>query len=119
MVSQNTSIQDRIKIVRKKLDIKQFDFAARLGLTQTSMSMIEAEKTNLTDKNIKLICATFNVDENWLRTGNGEMFGSASPYEKELMDIFYRLTTDTQELLLDIAYAMLKRQGKSGKDKEF
>jgi len=81
-----------------------------MGLTQTHLSMIELEKSTLTEKNIKLICATFAVNEDWLRTGKGEMFGSASPYEKELLDVFEKLTEDTQEFILDMARNLLKRQ---------
>jgi hypothetical protein len=39
---------------------------------------LRGRKSPLTDKNIKLICATFAIDEDWLRTGKGEMFGAQS-----------------------------------------
>ncbi|MDR3170393.1 MAG: helix-turn-helix domain-containing protein [Treponema sp.] len=107
------TILDRIRAIRKTLGINQSEFAKRIGLTQTSMSMIEIGKSNLTDKNIKMICTTFNVQEKWLRNGSGEMFGSPSPYEKELVDILGQLTDDTQEFLLDMARNLLKRQEKS------
>ncbi|GBU27904.1 hypothetical protein R84B8_01447 [Treponema sp. R8-4-B8] len=74
--------------------------------------MIEAKKAPLTDKNIKLICATFATDVNWLRTGKGEMFGVQSPYEKELLETFSKLTADTQEFILEMAKSLLKRQKK-------
>ena len=104
------NIIDRIRLVRKTLGLNQVEFARRMGLTQTHLSMIELEKSTLTEKNIKLICATFAVNEDWLRTGKGEMFGSASPYEKELLDVFEKLTEDTQEFILDMARNLLKRQ---------
>jgi transcriptional regulator with XRE-family HTH domain len=106
------TILDRIRLVRQKLGLKQGDFASRIGLTQTSMSMIEAGKSPLTEKNIKLICATFAVDEEWLRTGKGEMFGPASPYEKELLAVFSKLAPETQDFILEMAQNLLKRQGK-------
>jgi transcriptional regulator with XRE-family HTH domain len=93
------------------LGLKQGEFAIRLGLTQNAMSMIELGKTTLTEKNIKLICATFGVEETWLRTGKGEMFGTVSPHEKELLTIFNRLEPDTQEIILDLARNLLKKQG--------
>ena len=111
------NILDRIRLVRKTLGLKQGDFASRLGLTQTALSMIELGKTALTDKNIKLICATFAVDEQWLRNGTGEMFGPASPYEKELLAVFGKLTADTQEFILEMAQNLLKRQEKRKKPK--
>ena len=72
--------------------------------------MIELGRTALTEKNIKLICATFAVDENWLRTGQGEMFGPSSPYEKELLEVFGKLSADGQEFILEMAQNLLKRQ---------
>jgi len=104
------NILDRIRMIRKKLNLKQGEFAARIGITQNALSMIELEKVSLTEKNIKLICATFAVDETWLRTGNGEMFGHSSPYEKELLEIFGKLTAETQEFIIDMARNLLKRQ---------
>jgi transcriptional regulator with XRE-family HTH domain len=109
-------IIDRIRLVRKTLGLNQIEFARRIGLTQTSMSMIEIEKSALTEKNIKLICTTFAVDETWLRTGKGEMFGAASPYEKELLEVFGKLTDDTQGFILDMARNLLKRQGKKSQN---
>jgi transcriptional regulator with XRE-family HTH domain len=106
------TILDRIRLVRKEMGLKQGEFAERIGLTQTSMSMIEAGKSALTEKNIKLICATFDVNENWLRTGKGEIFGSVSPYEKELLAVFCKLTPDTQEFILEMTQSLLKRQKK-------
>jgi transcriptional regulator with XRE-family HTH domain len=104
------TILDRIRLIRKELGLNQNDFARKIGLTQTSMSMIEAGKAALTQKNIKLICVTFGVSEDWLRTGQGKMFGSASLYEKELLEIFGKLTADTQEFILEMAQNLLKRQ---------
>jgi len=106
------NILDRIRQVRKALGLRQGEFAKRIGLTQTALSMIELEKVALTEKNIKLICATFAINEAWLRTGKGEMFGAASPYEKELLDVFGKLTEDTQGFILDMARNLLKRQEK-------
>ena len=106
-------ILDRIRLVRKTLGLKQGVFAQRIGLTQTALSMIELGKNPLTEKNIKLICATFAVNEGWLRTGKGEMFGPVSPYEKELLTVFGELTSDTQEFILEMAQNLLKRQEKS------
>jgi transcriptional regulator with XRE-family HTH domain len=106
------NILDRIRLVRKTLGLKQGEFAQRIGLTQTALSMIELDKTTLTDKNIKLICATFAIDEDWLRTGKGEMFSVESPYEKELLTVFDKLSADTQEFILEMAQNLLKRQEK-------
>jgi transcriptional regulator with XRE-family HTH domain len=101
----------RIIEIRKHLKFNQDTFAARLGLRRTALSMIESGKNVLTEKNIKLICLTFNVNETWLRTGRGEMFG-ASPYEKEFFEIYKNLMPETQQALLRFAKDLLKMQKK-------
>lgn len=106
-------VLNRIRLIRKTLSLNQGEFARRIGLTQTTLSMIEAGKTGLTEKNIRLICVTFNIDEDWLRTGEGEMFGPSSPYEKELLRVFGKLTADTQEVILEMARLLLKKQEKA------
>jgi transcriptional regulator with XRE-family HTH domain len=101
----------RITEIRKYLKLNQAAFAERLGLKRTALSMIESGKNALTEKNIKLICLTFNVDETWLRTGKSEMFG-ASPYEKEFFEIFKDLVPEVQQALLRFAKELLKMQNK-------
>ena len=106
------TILERIRLIRKELGLNQGQFSGKIGLTQTSVSMIERGRSVLTEKNIKLICATFAVNEDWLRTGKGEMFGPKSPYEKELLTIFGKLSADTQGFILEMAQNLLKRQEK-------
>ena len=83
---ENTTIFERVKFIRKTLKMNQKDFGKMIGLTQTSLSMIEIGTNILTEKNIKLICATFNLREEWLREGKGKIFNN-SPYVQELCDI--------------------------------
>jgi transcriptional regulator with XRE-family HTH domain len=104
-------MRDRIRKVRKSLGFNQAKFAKKIGLTQTSLSMIEVGQNTLTDKNIKLICATFNVNENWLRTGEGSMFNS-SPYASEITRIMEYLAPETQQYLLVMARELLNTQEK-------
>jgi transcriptional regulator with XRE-family HTH domain len=106
---------DRIKEARKQLGINQGEFAKRVGLSQNALSMVEVGKNKLTEKNIKIICTTFAINEKWLRTGDGEMFCSPSPHEKELLELFRCLPQDLQELLLDMAKRLLKNQEAAGK----
>lgn len=109
----------RIREVRKRLGLSQKEFGGRIGLTQTSLSLIEIGSTHLTEKNIKLICSIFDINEIWLRTGEGDMFGSSSPYEKEFLNIFSKLTPETQGFLLELAKSLLKRQAEAQVDKMF
>jgi len=111
MERELASIHNRLKTVRKALHLNQRSFAEQIGLNQNSLSMIEKNRTPVTEKNIKLVCVTFNVNEQWLRTGCGEMF-CASPYEKKLRDVCMSLTMENQESLLLIAQELLKIQSR-------
>ncbi|MDR1579818.1 MAG: helix-turn-helix transcriptional regulator [Synergistaceae bacterium] len=104
-------MRHRIREARKSLGLNQEDFARQIGLTQTSLSMIEMGNNKVTDKNVKLICVTFNVNEQWLRTGRGPMF-NASPYVKEISDIMENLTPETQQYLFLMAKELLNVQEK-------
>lgn len=101
----------RLKDIRKALGFNQTDFAKYLGITQTAYSMIECGNRPLADKYIKIICSSFNINENWFLTGEGEMFIS-SPYEKEFTAIFAHLTPETQQYLLLMARELLNTQQK-------
>lgn len=68
------NINQRIKEVRKALKMNQDEFAEVLLITQTGVSAIEIGRRNLTDRNISLLCQKLHVSEEWLRTGEGEMF---------------------------------------------
>ena len=67
-------ISDRIKKLRKKLNLNQSNFANKIGIKQAAISAIEKGIRNVTDRIIYDICREFNVNEEWLRNGTGEMF---------------------------------------------
>lgn len=72
------TINNRIKKVRQELGLSQVEFANKLGVRQSSLSYIENGITvNIDERNIKIICSEFGVNENWLRTGEGTMFDQA------------------------------------------
>jgi len=65
---------ERVKEVRKSLNLTLEKFGGKLGVGKTAISKIEKGENNLTEANIKAICREFNVDYIWLTTGEGEMF---------------------------------------------
>lgn len=66
-------MNERIKLLRKEENLNQEDFGKRLGVTKTAISKMELGTYNVTDTMIKLICSEFNVNEDWLRTGEGKI----------------------------------------------
>lgn len=75
-------VNDRIKALRKEMGLSQDAFAEKLGLTKNYISLIENGNRNLSEQSIKVLCTMFNVNEEWLRTGNGEMMNLVSKDEE-------------------------------------
>ena len=67
------TLGERIKKVRKELDLTQQKFADRLGMKQNTVATYEMNRTNPSDPAIKSICREFGISETWLRTGEGDM----------------------------------------------
>lgn len=67
------TLGERIKKVRKELDLTQQAFGKKIGMKQNTIALIEGGR-NTSDQTIFAICREFSVDEHWLRTGEGEMF---------------------------------------------
>lgn len=67
-------MKDRIKKIRKELDITQQEFADRIGIKRGGVANYEIGRNEPADAVISLICREFNVNEHWLRDGTGEMF---------------------------------------------
>lgn len=67
-------LNERIKEMRKALNLTQQEFADQLGVTRNNIAGYETGKRNPSSAAISLICSKFNVNEQWLRTGEGKMF---------------------------------------------
>lgn len=94
------SISNRIKVVRTTLGKTQSEFGLSMGLSQRAISAIENETVSLTEQNIKSICNTYNVNEDWLRTGRGDMW--AAPAQEDIISQLvqkYNLDYIGEELL--------------------
>ena len=77
-------IKDRIKLIRREKKITQVEFGEIIGVKGNTVTNYETGLRSPTDAVIKSICREFNVNEDWLRTGEGEMFIELDP-EDELM----------------------------------
>jgi transcriptional regulator with XRE-family HTH domain len=102
--------KNRMIEVRKFFKLTQGQFAKSLGVKDSAISRIESGINALTEQNIKHICLSFNVDETWMRTGTGTMFGNAIPGERELLEIFRKLSPEMRQANLKISHALLEAQ---------
>lgn len=67
-------MNERIKLLRQKLNLTQTEFAQKIGLQANTIATYEMGVRNPRDSNILIICREFSVNEEWLRKGSGEMF---------------------------------------------
>ena len=106
-------MNERIKELRKHLGLNQTEFGEKIGAKQATVAGWEVKRREPSDLVINTICTTFDVNEEWLRTGEGEMFKEpdesfitlsgrmekeGSDFTKELTKILWSL--DEEELLL-------------------
>lgn len=75
---------ERIKALRKSLGLTQQKFADRIGVKQNTVAQYEIGRNLPVESVLNLICREFNVNETWLRTGEGEMFVQIAR-DKEIM----------------------------------
>ena len=87
-------MNERIKKLRKELDLTQQKFADRLGVKRNTVGQWECGINAITDRVIYSICREFNVNEDWLRYGEGEIFEEMSEQEK-IMKYTAMLLRDT------------------------
>jgi transcriptional regulator with XRE-family HTH domain len=64
---------ERVKAIRKELNMTLEQFGEKLGVTKTAISYVENNKRNLTEQMLLSICREFGVNEIWLRTGEGDI----------------------------------------------
>jgi transcriptional regulator with XRE-family HTH domain len=109
MTQTEITINKRVKLVRETLKLSQAQFSRIISLSNGYLGGVETEKRRVNDRLVKLVCAAFNVNNVWLKTGEGEMFNkSHNPFTK-VMALYKELNSEYQgyvlrqiELLLDI-----------------
>lgn len=109
-------IFERIKYLRKSiLKLSQEDFAKKIGLSRSNIGNIEVGRINVTDRVIGDIIYQYNVNEEWLRNGTGEMFiepdtfsldkylksKNATDFEIELVKSFFEIPDDSRKEFLN------------------
>ena len=124
-------MKKRVKELRKALGLTMDKFGSQLGVGGSAISNIEAGTRGLTDQMINSICKTDwngrHVSEEWLRTGEGEMFikmdieeeiasliakipnEPRGSFKRKLLSVLAGLSEDQWEMLADIAEALAEK----------
>lgn len=110
-----STINARIKKVRKDAGLNQKEFSESLGVTQSGVSYMEQDGRNVSDITIKGICNRYNVNEDWLRYGTEPMCiqeptfsldqfvrdHQGTDLEIEIMKAYFELDPDIRKTVLD------------------
>lgn len=127
-------MKDRIKEVRKHFNLTQIDFGQRIGVKGNTVTGYETGLRTPSDAVILSICREFNVNEKWLRTGEGEMFlpvpeeDEVASYVAELLEpdnpfaelivqimrTYSQLDPKSQEVLLEFSRKLKENIKKEG-----
>jgi transcriptional regulator with XRE-family HTH domain len=107
-------IKDRIKEVRTAIGISQVKFAERIAVAASLISEIEGGVREPNERAIRLIIAEYNVNETWLRTGQGSMFNEdMSASVSEAVGMFKSLDQHFQDGALKILAVLTEMNGKT------
>ena len=78
-------MHERIRKLRRILDLTQEKFAERIGIKRNTVATYESGRNEPVDSVVALICREFHVNEEWLRNGTGEMFAQDSEDEMQAL----------------------------------
>mgnify|MGYP000895140789 CR=1 FL=1 len=88
---------ERIKELRKRLNLTQEEFGERIQVKRSTIATYEVGRNEPIDGVIKLICIVYNVNEDWLRNGNGKMFKEMSVPEEVTRFVGQRISDKDSE----------------------
>lgn len=129
-------MNERIKKARKALGLTQQEFANRLGIARGNIGAYEVGKNAPSDSVISLICREFDVNEDWLRNGNGDMFvektrdeqiasfigtlerNADDDFKKRFISMLSQLDEDEWEVLEQMALRLSQEQEQEEKEEK-
>ena len=124
-------MEERIKEIRKHYKLTQGEFAEKIGIKQNTVTSYETGLRTPSDIVITSICREFDVNEHWLRTGEGNMIAEKTrdeelseffgdvikgepSFQYRLVSALSRLSSEDWENLENIAYKLLEDIKKTG-----
>lgn len=122
-------MKDRIRKIRKDSGLTQEKFAEKLGIKQNTVASYEMGRIGVSDSVIISICREFGVNENWLRTGNGEIYKTTEDklstylaqiakgnddFIKDIIEVYMEVDESSRQALKEIAKRMIDKHNKRG-----
>ena len=106
-------MNERIKRIRKSLNMTQEEFSKKIELSRNFIAQVEIGTKTPSNRTISDICKIFDVNEEWLRNGTGEMFVQKTKDEQisEMLGEIQKAGEDTIKHRLVSALANLDEDG--------
>lgn len=116
---------ERVKEIRKELNLTLEKFGEKLGVGKTAISNIEKGNRNLTEQMAKSICREYNVNYDYLMYGEGEMFDDLpqtivdelcvqydlNDFDKALIEMYVSLPAESRERIKEYMKQLAKKVG--------
>ncbi len=124
-------MKDRIRQIRKENELTQKEFAERLGVKQNTVASYEMGRIGISDSVVISICREFGINEDWLRTGIGNMKkevpnklafylgqieGGDDEFIRDLIEIYMELDPDSKKALRVLAEKMVEKRKNRGQN---
>lgn len=106
-------MKNRFCMIRKESGLTQELFAKRIGLTKNFVSLIENGRRDPSDRTINDVCREFGVNEEWLRTGKGNMYLELSK-DEYIAEFIGRILKDKEDSFKKRYIAMLSKLDEDG-----
>ncbi|MBD5545815.1 MAG: helix-turn-helix transcriptional regulator [Lachnospiraceae bacterium] len=125
-------MNERLKAIREDLGMSRATFGEKLGISGDVVNNLERGRVEIKKDRIKLVCSVFGVNEEWLRTGEGEMYDipedetaaivsdlleENNPFYdiiKGIMKTYQELDDKSQNVLLEFSKELLENLKKGG-----
>ena len=123
-------MKDRIRQIRKENELTQKEFAERLGVKQNTVASYEMGRIGISDSVVISICREFGINEDWLRTGIGNMkkevpnklafylgqIEGGDDEFRDLIEIYMELDPDSKKALRVLAEKMVEKRKNRGQN---
>jgi transcriptional regulator with XRE-family HTH domain len=106
------TVYERIKEIRTRLGMSQVEFSERIFVSKSFYGDIEIGKKKVNDRIIFIVSKQFNVNIEWIKTGEGEMFTNTPPdiRVEKLLNIYNQLDDSLRTCLVEQSDVLLKLQ---------
>jgi transcriptional regulator with XRE-family HTH domain len=105
------TVNQRVRLLRKELKLTQTEFSSVISISAGQLACIETDKRVVNNRTIKLICDSFHVNGEWLRTGEGSIFSEENGSENEkLIALYNSIRPKYQSFILETMNFFLKVQ---------